>query len=438
MPRRPNILVVITHDSGRRFGCLGAGVDTPHVDRLAEQGALFTRAFCTAPQCSPARASAWTGLYPHRHGLIGLAHLGFRPHPETRFLPSLLREAGYRTALFGFQHEAPNADRLGYDEIRRGDAHSTAATLPLLREFLDNPPPTPFYACVGLGETHRPFPAAGTPDEPATVTVPGWLPDDPVVRADLADLHGMIRRVDRFVGEVDELLDRTGLADNTLLLYTTDHGVAFPRAKGTLRDAGLGVMLAARGPGGFDGGKRIDRLASTMDLTPTLLELARADIPDGLDGRSLLPLLRDAGAPWRDHLFAELTYHTAYDPMRAVRTERFKYIRSFEDRPMVFLPHVDAAPTKDLVMQRGEHRVPRPAELLYDLAHDPFERTNLSDDTAYAGVLAHLRNRVERWMRETGDPLACGPVAAPPGAHVTPAGSVEPVTTDAGDDWRAN
>jgi len=438
---QPNILVVITHDSGRRFGCYGTGVDTPHVDRLAEEGVCFTNTFCSAPQCSAARASAWTGLTPHRNGLIGLTHLGFRMRPDVPRLAGMLADAGYHTALFGFQHEEPDAHRMGYRQVERAEGrqgHRIRNTLPLVTRFLESAPARPFYACVGFSETHRPYPGDHRPVDPESVTVPGWLPDEPVVRGDLAALDGMIRGVDSAVGEIDALLRKTGLADDTLLLYTTDHGIAFPRAKATLRDPGLGVALVARGPGAFDGGARIDRMTSTMDLTPTLLQFAGVDVPDELDGRSLLSLLADPNAPWRDHLFPEMTFHAAYDPMRGIRTERWKYIRSFADRPMMFLPNVDDSPTKTLFMERGEHRIERPAELLYDLGADPHERSNLSADPAHADVLAELRGRVQTWMEETDDPLLAGHVDPPQGAHVTGAGAVHPIEDDTDDDWRKN
>ncbi|MFO7899319.1 MAG: sulfatase [Planctomycetota bacterium] len=437
---RPNIVVVITHDSGRQFGCYGAGVETPNIDRLAQQGACFTNAFCTAPQCSPARASAWTGLYPHRHGLIGLAHLGFRLRPDVPRLPQLLADAGYRTLLFGLQHEVPGSEpeRMGYGSVFRGKSTSILHVMPHVRRFLGGRPDQPFFACIGFNETHRPFPGNWPSDDPRNVRVPDWLPNEEVVRKDLADLHGMVRGVDQAVGEIDDLLAQAGLARDTWLIYTTDHGIAFPRAKATLRDAGLEVALVVRGPGEFEPGTRVDRLTSTMDLTPTLLELAGAETPDDLDGLSLLPLLADRAAPWRDHLFAEQTFHAAYDPVRGVRTGRWKYIRSFADRPMMFLPNVDDSPTKTLLMDRGEHAIERPAELLYDLETDPAETTNRADDPDCREVLTDLRERVNAWMEETDDPLVAGQVEPPEGAHVTPAGAVHPIEEDVPDDWRVN
>ncbi len=436
---RPNILVVITHDSGRQFGCYGAGVETPHIDRLGDEGVRFTNAFCTAPSCSAARASAWTGLYPHRHGLIGLTHRGFRLQPDVRRLPALLAGAGYGTHLFGVHHEEPDPRLMGYQHVvARPRLHSIPALLPKLRDFLASGPSQPFYANVGFVETHRPFPQRHPYGDADAVTVPGWLPDTLWVREDLAMLNGMVQAVDGAVGQIDAMLREAGLADNTLLICTTDHGIAFPNAKATLRDAGIGVALVARGPGGFDGGRRIDRLVSTMDLTPTLLELAGADVPDGLDGRSLLPLVRDPDAEWRSEFFPEMTYHASYDPMRAVRTERHKYIRSFESRPMMLLPNTDDGHTKSAFIARGAHRVERPMELLYDLSTDPDEMKNLAGDPAHADTLAELRGRVQRHMETTDDPLLAGPVPRPDGAIITPLGAITPEDMHAPNDWRVH
>ncbi len=458
MPR-PNILLVITHDSGQHFGCYGAEVETPNVDRIAAEGVRFD-AFCTAPQCSPARASLLTGLYPHRHGLIGLTHRGFRLDPNVKRLPGMLADAGYHTLLFGQHHEEPDPHAMGYRRViasgGRGSDRTIRRVLPEAEAFLSSQPAQPFFACVGFSESHRPFDVSRHPmDNPDEVIVPAYLPDEPAVRTDVAELNGVIRGVDEAVGRIDAALSAAGLSDNTLLIYTTDHGIAFPCAKGTLFDPGIEVALVGRGPGGFAGGRAIRRLVGTMDLTPTLLEVAGAEVPPGLDGRSLLPLLAQgqrAGSsptpvPWRDHLFAEQTYHAGYDPVRCVRTERYKYIRSFADRPVLFPPNVDEGPTKALLLAAGLHRQPRPAEQLYDLSADPTERTNLVDDPASQPALADLRAHVQAWMEQTNDPLlAAGPagpdspwhrpVPKPEGAVVTPAGSLTPEDLTSADDWR--
>ncbi len=168
MTSQPNVVIVITHDTGRRLGVYGRRVATPSLDRLAREGVVFGQAYCAAPQCSPSRASLLTGLAPHSNGLVGLTHRGFRLHPEMyrRTLPSLLGAAGYRTALFGFQHEAPDARDLGYQEVRQpvGTRHHLARDVaPMAAAYLANHPPEPFLVVAGFDETHRPFDPTDTP-----------------------------------------------------------------------------------------------------------------------------------------------------------------------------------------------------------------------------------------------------------------------------------
>ena len=187
-------------------------------------------------------------------------------------------------------------------------------------------------------------------------------------------------------------------------------------AKATLSDRGIGVLLIMRGPGGFHGGKVSSALVSQIDLYPTICELAGAEPPDFLQGRSMLPLLRREADEINDAIFAELTYHAAYEPQRAIRTARFKYIRRFGERRTPVLANVDDGPSKDLLIASGWADRPLPPEELHDLLFDPQEAHDLAADPAHAGVLAELRDRLETWMRDTGDPLLDGDVPAPPGA----------------------
>ena len=420
----PNILLFITHDTGRHLGCYGRGAASPNLDRLAGEGVLFERHFCAAPQCSPSRASMLTGRMPHNHGLIGLTHRGFRLREDCPTLPQLMQKAGYTTHLFGHQHEAPDAHTLGYQKVLGGPNCSCLNITPTVLDFLGSRPQGPFFAMVGVTETHRPYPPTDGPLE--DVKVPPYLPDEPVVRRDVADLNGLVERVDGSIGQILETLERTGLAENTLFIYTTDHGIAFPGAKATLLDPGIEIALLARWPAELSGGRRVRGMTSNIDLLPTLMEVIEQPVPAGVEGRSVVPLVLGEADRVRDHLLVEQTFHAAYDPMRGVRTERWKYIRSFEKRPYSFPPNVDPGPTKNLLRDRGYFNRPRPEELLFDLDADPIEQHNLADDPTYAQTVAELRELVMRKMREDGDPLLHGPVPLPPGAIVTPPDSYEP------------
>jgi arylsulfatase A-like enzyme len=208
------------------------------------------------------------------------------------------------------------------------------------------------------------------------------------------------------------------MVDNTLIIFTTDHGLAFPGSKGTLYDRGTGVMLIMRGPGGFLGGSVVDELVSQIDLYPTICELAGIGAPDFAQGCSLLPMMRHDAPRVREAVFTELTYHAAYDPQRAIRTPRWKYVRHFDDYGKPVLPNIDDSPSKLLFIEAGwgDREVPR--EELFDIVLDPEEGNNLAGDPSFEHVRTELRERLERQMRETDDPLLDGPVPAPPGARL--------------------
>ena len=211
-------------------------------------------------------------------------------------------------------------------------------------------------------------------------------------------------------------LHETGLDRNTLVICTTDHGLAFPTAKASLLDRGIGVMMLMRGPG-MPTGVAHDELVSQIDVFPTICELAGIPAPSWLAGRSLLPLVAGEEPPGtRSEIFSELTYHAAYEPQRAIRTDRFKYIRRFDDYPYPVLPNCDDGPSKDAYLARGWAERPVARESLHDLFFNPGEGRNLIGVPAYETVAAELRERLDRWMRETDDPLLDGPVPAPPGA----------------------
>ncbi len=200
MSARPNILFIITHDTGRHVGGYGLGAVTPHLDRLAADGVRLQQCYCTAPQCSPSRCSAITGPVPHSHGEVGLTHRGFRLRPGVATTPRLLGAAGYETHLFGVQHESPDpAGETGYQQVHKGG--KCAQVTPQVVEWLNGGPREPFFASVGFTETHRVYTSSG--DSPLDdVAVPGYLPDVPEVRRDLADFAVDLARVDESVGAI--------------------------------------------------------------------------------------------------------------------------------------------------------------------------------------------------------------------------------------------
>lgn len=422
MPR-PNIVYIHSHDTGRYVQPYGHAIPTPHLQRLAEEGVLFRRAFSAAPTCSPSRAALLTGQAPHSGGMLGLAHRGFALADYGQHLVHTLRGAGYTSTLIGVQHVARDPAIIGYDRVVDLPHNRAAAVAPAAAAFLHDAPAQPFFLSVGFFETHREFPPAG---DPRYCLPPPTLPDTPATRADMAAFKASASALDNGIGAVLDALDATGLAGDTLIICTTDHGPAFPGMKCTLTDHGIGVMLLLRGPGGFTGGRVCDALVSQIDLFPTLCDLAAITPPPWLQGRSLLPLIRDEREEVNDAIFAEVTYHAAYEPQRAVRTARWKYIRRFGARDRPVLPNCDDSPSKDLWLAHGWRERSVPQEALYDLVFDPQEAANLATDPALGAVLTELRGCLERWMEATDDPLRRGPVAAPPGAWVNDPDALSP------------
>jgi len=231
--------------------------------------------------------------------------------------------------------------------------------------------------------------------------------------------------MDDGVGTVLRALEAAGLAENTLVVSTTDHGIAFPSMKCNLTDHGLGVMLILRGPGGFRGGRVSDALVSHIDVYPTLCDLAGIRHPDWLEGRSLLPLVRGEKAEINEQVFGEINYHVPYEPRRAVRTRRWKYIRHFDQRATPVLPNCDDGPSKEFWVKAGWASREERAERLYDLVFDPCETRNLAGERAHRAALEEMRGRLDAWMNGTRDPLLSGPVPLPPGAR---AGNPDVVT----------
>lgn len=418
MDRPPNILYIHSHDTGRFLQPYGYQVPTPNIQLLADQGVLFRDAFCAAPTCSGSRASLLTGQYCHNNGMEGLAHRGWTLDDYGHHWVHTLRRAGYASVMIGEQHISIDPGVIGYDQIVPVDSNHASYVAPLTIETLRRPPSEPWFMSVGFFETHRDFFAPTSVRDSLYSSPPPNLPDVLVTRRDVASFKASARSLDQGIGAVLHALLDTGLLDRTLILCTTDHGVAFPGAKATLFDRGIGVMMIMRGPGGIGGGKVIDAPVSHLDVFPTLCDIAGVEHPEWLQGASLLPLMRGEVDRLHEAIFAETTYHAAYQPQRAVRTERWKYIRRFDDYPHPVLANCDDSATKDLLVAAGWGEEIVPEEQLYDLLLDPQEMRNLAADPRRAAELERMRGRLDAWMRETDDPLQRGPVEPPPGAAV--------------------
>jgi arylsulfatase A-like enzyme len=437
---RPNIVYLNSHDTGRYVQPYGHAVATPHLQRFAEEGVLFRNAHANAPTCSPSRAALLTGRHAHEVGMLGLCHRGFGLTDYDQHLSRFLQRHGYTSVQAGIQHVAPwdaAQQVVGYDEVLETSGPRTPADA--AEGWLRRRPPggAPFFLEVGFFETHRTngrdvqwhngdnSPLGG----PRHVRPPAPLPDTPEVRRDFADYAASAGRLDAQIGQVLRALADAGHEGNTIVVITTDHGLAFPKMKGTLTDHGTGVMLMMRGPHpSLRGGRVVDAMVQHLDVFPTLCDATGLTPPDGLAGRSLQPLLDgDGDEPLHEAIFAEVTYHAAYEPKRSVRTARWKYIRHFDpDWTRPVLPNVDPSVSKDVLMDAGWHEAEVPREQLFDLVLDPNEAHNLAGDARHRDTLDDLRRRLDDWMVRTDDPLRHGAVPLPPGADCNPRAGRQP------------
>jgi N-sulfoglucosamine sulfohydrolase len=413
---QPNILYIHSHDTGRYIEPYGCDVPTPNLRKLAGQGILFRNAFNAAPTCSPSRASLLTGHCPHNNGMLGLAHRGFSLNDYKQHILHTLRPHGYRSTLIGVQHIAKDPRVIGYDEIvETSDVH-VAQVAPAAARFLKQTPQQPFFLDIGFFETHREFHPPGPQEDERFCKPPVPIPDAPATRRDMAAFKASARVLDQGIGDILNALESAGLAGNTLVIATNDHGVPFPAMKCNLTVHGTGVALIMRGPGDFAGGKVANAMVSHLDLYPTICALLNIESPAWLQGKSLLPLIHGQVQELHEELFAEVNFHAAYEPKRAVRTKRWNYIRRFGDREHPVLPNCDDGLSKDLWLKTGWKNQLVPREQLFDVIFDPNETRNLAADPTCAKALTETRDRLEAWMKRTDDPLLRGPVQAPEGA----------------------
>jgi arylsulfatase A-like enzyme len=413
----PHIIVYHGHDTGRWIGPFGqTEIPTPHADKFASQGIVFEQAFAASPTCSPSRAAMMTGRYPHANGVMGLCHkrFAFDLNKGERHGADYFNELGYHTAAIGVIHEVRDPEKAPYQtRVPENNALEVGAALDaILEERREDK--RPMFISIGTSQTHRSYPKL-----PATAQSSGQLPkflfDTPETRHDFAELEVSVRQWDQGLGDVLAALQRHGLEEDSLVIVTTDHGLAMPRSKGTLYDSGTGILMMMRWPGQVEPNSRCNEMICNVDLLPTWLEVAGGTIPATLHGQSLLPLLRGKSTFQRSRLFTEHTYHGDYNPIRAIRTQRHKYIVNFFNGKHIHSP-VDACEGGAFISwdKNTKHRL-APLHELYDLENDPDECLDLLIEPGEESLhLAEsLRAELYRWMKDTGDPLLDGPIPNP-------------------------
>lgn len=429
---RPNFLYCLADDWGwPHAGVYGDPVvRTPTFDRVSREGMRFNYCFSAAPSCTPSRAAMLTGQYPHRLE-EGSCLWGFLPR-KFRVYPDLLEAAGYTVGC--------TRKGWGPGDFKAGGFMRNPAgpTFRNFAEFLKSVPEgRPFCFWFGSNDPHRPYERGsgrGAGLDPAKVVVPPIWPDNETVRNDILDYYNEVERFDRDVGELLQLLEKSGRLDNTIVVMTGDNGWPFPRCKANVYDGGTRQSLAVRWRARVKPGQVSDEFVNLMDLAPTFLEAAGLKPLPDMTGRSFLGVLIGEKMVPRNAVFLERERHADVRagsvgyPMRAVRTRDFLYIRNFRPErwpagdpiarrdPAREYGDCDDGPTKNFILQHqadlGISRQfelcfgKRPAEELYDLRRDPFQTNNLAQDSALSATMTDLQQKLAEWMKETADPRA--------------------------------
>lgn len=432
--KRPNVVLIVSEDHGPHLGCYGdANARTPTLDRLAREGVRFDHHQTPCAICSPGRASILTGLYPHQNGQIDLTTHGYAMYRPFSSLPSRLKQAGYRTARLGKLHVLPE-EAFDFDFVwndpgkisfRHRDIRATAETAGrFAAQATAADQPYLLYICPSdthLPLLHQSFGEPARPRSGESISLPDYCPiDAPHMRDRLAAYYNCLERLDRCVGLILASLKKQSDRE-TIVIFTTDHGLQFIRGKTTCYENGLRVSMILHAPGRIDSGRVCDALTSHVDLLPTVLDLLDLPLPSDRPGASLLPLARGESVPWREFLVGEWTGAPClWFPQRSIRNGRYKLIVNYlRDRgnPCVraYCPpgrwetslnddDWNAAPAD--LRAALEFSLRPPAEELYDLRHDPYETRNLAGRPDAVGIQDILRAALLDWQRRYEDRIA--------------------------------
>jgi N-sulfoglucosamine sulfohydrolase len=410
------------------MGCYGhPNIRTPQLDALAARGTRFTHAFATVASCGPSRGVIYTGLLTHANGQYTHAHSfhngvlarGVRP------VFDLLKAGGYRTALYGKTSFTPLPGQYELDAFGQGNDRDIPGMVEEAEAFIRSGGDTPFLIAMC---THDPHPMQRTPEQrkklkppppraidPATIHLPSHVPDRPDVRELFAEYYELVERLDDGFGEAIKMLERTGKADDTLVMFFSDQGGAFPHGY-TQYEPGVDVPMIIHNPQAKRRGVVSDALVTLADVTPTVLDWTGVKPPDyPLNGRSLLGILeQESPAGWDSVVLSHVMHEvTMYYPMRTLREKRYKLIWNLcHHSPFLNAKEVAEQSPWRLTIERGEKFIGKrtvenyiwraPIEL-YDLATDPDEIKNLADDPAYADLRRTMSEKLLKRLRETND-----------------------------------
>lgn len=414
---RPNFIFFITDDIGwNDLGCYGNKfVKTPNLDAMAERGLRFTNAYLTISSCSPSRCSIISSRYPHNTGAPEL-HTSL-PDDQFRF-PKALRDSGYYTVLSGKNHMAKLTE--SFDKISKGKGPGKSDDWVAL--LAERPKDKPFFAWFGSSDAHRGWhiDKENHVYDPEEIEVPPFLFDGPETRKDLAEYYHEVSRTDTTMGQLVEELKRQGIEDNTYVIYMTDNGRPFPRCKTRLYDSGIKSPFLMACPGKIKPAL-VESLISSIDVGPTILELAGVEIDERVQGVSFVPILEDPTTVVREVAFAEQNWHVFQAHQRMVRTGDFLYIKnSFPGKLAVSMESDPTFPAGEELWakhkagetnenQKDIFQQPRPIEELYQVSDDPYQLSNLAGNSEYSETIKTMRAVLAEWSGSTGDTIPENP-----------------------------
>jgi len=418
---KPNFVFIIADDASHfDVGCYGGQAYTPNLNALAREGMRFTQCYQSSPTCSPTRHNIYTGQYPFKTGAYPNHTFA---NPGTKSIVHYLKPLGYRVALSGKTHIQPK-EVFPFEYLSKGNNPDFGAVETFIAECESND--TPFCLFLTSNEPHAPW-DKGDPSRYAAneVELPYTFVDTPETRDAMTRYLAEITYFDDQVGQALELLDKYQLSDNTLFVATTEQGSSLPFAKWTLYDAGLHTGFIVRWPGIVNPGSECDSLIEYSDVVPTFVEAAGGSPAPILDGKSLIPLLKQETTEHKDYIFSQATTRGIINApehfgIRSIRSQKFKYIWNFtpevqyenvvtirEDtkwgESQVFNSWKRAAKTDPDAAEKVRRYHFRPGEELYAVDRDPNEWRNLADIPEYAEVKQQLRTELLKWMEHTGD-----------------------------------
>ncbi len=432
--KRPNVLLILSDDhSAPYLGCYGnPDLKTPNLDKLANEGVLFTRAYVTAPQSVPSRASLMTG-----RSVVDVDMLRFTAPLDKQFItfPELLRKQGYYTGLCGRSYHLDGDGNTSgssykylvdyklmtfssrFDYVHTGNDDETISQF---EEFLNQPRGNkPFFMQAGFNDPHRSFTAPEYEPNPDSLTIPSGMPDTKLLRKDLSGHYGEIQRLDLRIGKLLNVLKKKAILDNTIIIFMGDNGAALLRGKGTLYEHGIHVPLIMRFPKTIKAGTTTDALISGEDIGPTVLDMVRIKPDPKMTGKSFFSVIEGDKKDIREYAFAVRGTHASilpgssvsFDLSRCVISKKFKFIYN----PMFNLPYcpVDFESEdfwKELVQLNKDKKLPerfsqtymfssqRPMFELYDLENDPNEFINLSGKKEFEHQEKTMKTELLKWM----------------------------------------